>query len=93
MTLDRQRIRAVELLTLLGYIWRDEKWVSTGSHDDHRRVAVAEGMRAVLMDRLEALAGCTEGSDEESELVAVCVQLDEYETILWPEGKIIGGKG
>ena len=93
MSVDRQRIRAVELLAALGYNWRDGKWIAEGCDDDRRRVAVAESMHGVLMDRLEALAGCTEGSAEEAELVEVCAQLDEYETLLWPEGKIIGGKG
>ena len=92
MTVDRQRIRAVELLTTLGYIWRGEEWVAKASDANDRSIVAAESMRVILMDRLEALAGCTEGSDEEAQLVAVCAQLDEYETILWPEGKIIGGK-
>lgn len=54
---------------------------------------VTDRMHALLMDRADALMGCTEGSPEEAELVALTAAIAAYERQRWPEGKIPGGKG
>jgi hypothetical protein len=52
----------------------------------------ADAMHGLLMRRADALAGCTEGSEEEAELKAVVDCLQGYEIKRWPLGKVPGGK-
>jgi hypothetical protein len=52
----------------------------------------ADTLLALLVDRADALMGCTEGS-EERELAAITDAIEAYETVRWPEGRVEGGKG
>jgi hypothetical protein len=54
---------------------------------------VTDRMHALLMDRADALMGCTENSPEEAELAALTDVIMAYEEQRWPVGKIPGGKG
>jgi hypothetical protein len=54
---------------------------------------VTDRMHGLLMDRADALLGCTENSPEEAELAALTDAIDAYERQRWPEGEISGGKG
>jgi hypothetical protein len=50
-------------------------------------------MHAALVRRADALASCTEGSEDEAELRAIADALEAYEVKGWPLGKESGGKG
>src|SRR4029077_7272088 len=53
----------------------------------------ADKMHALLVERADALMGCTEGSPEEAELVTLTDAIEAYESVRWPDGKEPGGKG
>jgi len=54
---------------------------------------VTDRLHGLLMDRVDALIGCTENSPEEAELVALTDVIEACERQRWPGGKIPGGKG
>ncbi len=91
MSIDKQRVLAVELLTRLGHRWDGAKWVAPASNET--LAPTADAMHGLLMDRAARLAGCLEDSDEEAELAAIADALESYERVRWPLGKIDGGKG
>jgi hypothetical protein len=50
-------------------------------------------IHVLLVERADALMGCTEGSPREEELQAVVAAIEAYEAKRWPSGKTAGGKG
>jgi hypothetical protein len=54
---------------------------------------VTDRMHGLLVDRADALMGCTENSPEEAELEALTDVIEAYERQRWPLGRIPGGKG
>jgi hypothetical protein len=54
---------------------------------------VTDRMHGLLMDRADALMGCTENSPEEAELAALTDVIEAYERQRWPLGRVPGGKG
>jgi hypothetical protein len=54
---------------------------------------VTDKMHGMLMDRADALMGCTENSPEEAELAALTDLIGAYERWRWPDGRVPGGKG
>ena len=54
---------------------------------------VTDRMHGLLMERADALMGCTENSPEETELAALTDISEAYERQRWPLGKIPGLKG
>ena len=55
--------------------------------------AEADAMHGMLVQRADALQGCTEGSDEEAEFKRVVDAIEAYEARRRPAGKEPGGKG
>lgn len=78
MSIDRQRVAAVELLTAWGLTWNGRAW--SGSSDGGSLVEAADRMHALLMDRAAVLAGATEGAGEECELSEIGNALEGYES-------------
>lgn len=89
MDVDRQRIAAVRELEALGYAYRGGEWLAPASvaAAPLPLTAEADPMHGALMRRADALAGCTEGSDEEAELKAIVDLIEAYEVKRWPLGK------
>ena len=54
---------------------------------------VTDRMHGMLVERADALMGCTENSPEEAELAALTDVIEAYERQRWLEGNIPGGKG
>jgi hypothetical protein len=98
MDLDRKRIAAVRALEALGYSYRNNEWASpdgVGAVPLHLTFE-ADAMHGALMRRADALASCTEGSEEEAELEKIIDLIEAYEVKRWPLGKdptVPGGKG
>ena len=89
--IDRQRVEAVRLLTAQGFAFTDGGWQPpAGAVEETLSGDLILGM---MMNRAEKLTRCTEGSTEESELEALNLAIDAYQSIRWPGGKIVGGKG
>jgi hypothetical protein len=98
INIDKQRIAAVRTLEALGYSYQGGEWVPASAPPAtagprSQMTAEADAMHGVLVQRADALEGCTEGSDEEAELKAVVDAIEAYEAVRWPLGKEPGGKG
>ena len=48
---------------------------------------------SLLVQRADALIGCTDGSAGQDELETIGEVIEAYESVRWPDGKIDGGKG
>jgi hypothetical protein len=84
---------AVRKLEQLGYTFAGDWHPPAGVTAATQSSAQADAMHALLVQRADALEGCTEGSEEERELAAISHAIEAYETIRWPNGKVDGGKG
>ena len=96
--IDKQRVAAVRKLEALGYSYQGEEWVPASALPaaaDARSIMTAEAdaMHGVLVQRADALEGCTEGSEEEAELKTIVDTIEAYEAVRWPLGRELGGKG
>jgi hypothetical protein len=92
--IDKQRIAAVRKLEQLGYTFAGSDWHAPAGMTAAPSVyAQADAMQALLVQRADALEGCSEGSEEEHELAALTDAIEAYETLRWPNGKVDGGKG
>jgi hypothetical protein len=85
--IDRQRIGAVKALEALGYSFDGFVWNAPGGgvpfpslHDE------ADAMHGLLVLRADKLDGCTEGSEEQTELKMIADTLEAYEAKRWPDG-------
>jgi hypothetical protein len=82
--IDRKRIAAVRALEALGYTYRDREWLAPAavSATPLSLMAKADAMHGPPMQRADALAGCTKGSDEEIELKAIVDAIEAYEAAI-----------
>lgn len=91
--IDRQRVAAVRTLETLGYRFQEGKWTGDGNAGVQWVAPEADAMHSMLVQRADALIGCTEGSADENELVEIGEAIEAYEAVRWPDGKVGGGKG
>jgi hypothetical protein len=90
--IDKQRVAAVRKLERFNTFagdWHPPAGVTAVTPTS----AQADAMHALLVQRADALEGCTEGSKEERELAAITDAIEAYETLRWPTGKVDGGNG
>lgn len=93
-TVDKQRIAAVRTMEALGYSFDGIAWNGpTGGAPSFAMDTEADAMHSLLVLRADKLAGCSEGSDEETELKMVADTVGAYEVKRWPDGVVPGGKG
>ena len=78
-------------LEALGYTYRNDEWSPAAvTITPIPLTAEADTLHGALVRRADALAGCTEGSAEESELKAIVDAIEAYEAKRWPLGKASG---
>jgi hypothetical protein len=92
MSIDRQRITAVKVVESLGYTFIANDWLAPDVGAPSL-LDEADAMHALLALRADKLAGCADGSDEQTELTLISDTVQAYEGKRWPDGKIPGGKG
>ena len=90
--IDRRRIAAVSTLEALSYTFRTGRW-HPPLHGPFTAVPEADTMHSLLLQRADALIGCTDGSADQDELEAIGEALEAYEAVRWPDGKTDGTKG
>ena len=90
--IDRQRIAAVKHMEALGYSFSEGDWRAPGPTAP-ALLDEADAMHALLILRADKLGGCTEGSEEETDLKMISETVGAYEAKRWPDGKVPGGKG
>ena len=90
--IDRQRIAAVKALEAMGFTFDGVSWDSPAAVNPDL-ASEADALHSLLVHRADKLAGCTEGSEEETELQLIADMVTAYEAKRWPDGKIPGGKG
>jgi len=76
----------------LGYTFTGTNWTAPVGATPSL-VDEADAMHSLLVLRADKLGGCTEGSEEETELALISDSIDAYERRRWPGGKVQGGKG
>ena len=89
---NRRVTSTVKTMKELGYTCDRGVWTSSPEAVAHL-AGVADGMHALLVRRADELGGCTEGSSEEAEYIALVEAIEAYETMRWCGGKTPGGKG
>jgi hypothetical protein len=93
MSIDRQRIAGVKQLKALGYRFDGIEWKAPpGVAAAPAVLREADALHALLILRADKLEGCTEGSQEETELRAIADTVGAYEAKRWPNGAAPGGK-
>ena len=91
MDLDKKRRAAVRALEALGYTYRNDEWSPAAvTITPVPLTAEADTLHGVLVRRADALAGFTEGSQEEAELKPIVDAIEAYEVKRWPNGQAPG---
>jgi hypothetical protein len=94
--IDKQRIAGVKALEALGYTFSlAEGWtLPAGAAQIAGPAKVeADAMHALLLVRADKIAGCSECSDEATELKLITKAAEAYESKRWPNGKSPGWQG
>jgi hypothetical protein len=78
--IDKQRIAAVRKLEQLGYTFAAGAWHAPAAMAAPAPTSGQIGaMHALLVQRADALEGCSEGSEEERELAPITDAIEAYE--------------
>ena len=80
-------------LEQLGYTFAAGDWMQPANDATAVVPAITDALHALLVARANALAGCTESSDEEAEPAYVTDAIEAYEAVRWPGGRADDGKG
>jgi hypothetical protein len=93
MNIDKQRIAAVRTMEALGYTFDGIEWqMPAGGASSSCPHGEGDAMHSLLVLRAGKLAGCTEGSDEGTELKMIAETVSAYEAKRWPDGVVPGRK-
>lgn len=85
------RRAAVRALESLGYTYRNDEWTPRAATITPLPLtSETDTVHGVLMRRADALAGCTEGSDEAAELKTIIDAIEAYGAKRWPHGRAPG---
>jgi hypothetical protein len=93
MSIERQRIAGVKQLEALGYRFDGIEWKAPpGVAEAPMVLREADALHGLLILRADKLEGCTEGSQEVTELRVIADTVGAYEAKRWPNGAASGGK-
>ena len=96
MEIDRKRIAAERAFEVLGYSYCNGEWLAPAAAAGTPPPMAAEADVGKFTQRMDALAGCIEGSAEAGELKAIVDLIEACEAKWGPLGKeanVPGGKG
>lgn len=79
MSIDKERIAAVELLRSMGFVFKEGRWQSGAVPSTPALIAAADAMHSELVGQCDDLMGCPEDCPEGDELERLTGLVQAYE--------------